>query len=431
MDEAIIERVLNLSRRMAETRSLNALLNYAMDEAMRLVGAERGFIVLVNKESNLDFRVGRGQNGDELQGAQDQISTSILSQVIQTSQPLVVRDAADDPNWNRAKSVTALKLRSVMCVPLISRGETIGAIYVENRSVKGRFSQKDLAPLTFFANQAAVSIENAALNDALEARVAERTRELEQAKTQLERSWTESVEANRLRTVLLGNIAHDLRSPLTIIIQSLRMMLDGEFGELTADQADWIGKSLDTALYLLNLTNDVFDLTKIEMGGLALYRQEVELDQFLRKAYNLGLGLPWPAGVDYRLDLVAALPQVALDPVRINQVLINLLSNALRFTAKGSVTLHAEYLPESDEVLISLADTGEGIPPDKLEQLFQRFQQVHGSQEHLRFGTGLGLAICRELVEMHGGKIWVDSKVGEGSTFKFTLPVKAPAENQE
>src|SRR5437867_4456791 len=128
MDQATLERVLNLSRRMAETRSLNALLNYAMEEAMSLVGAERGYIVLRQKDGSLDFRVSRGQDGDEVIGPRDQISMSILDRAIQTSKPLVLRDATDDPDWGRAKSVSMLKLRSVMCVPLISRGETIGAI---------------------------------------------------------------------------------------------------------------------------------------------------------------------------------------------------------------------------------------------------------------------------------------------------------------
>jgi signal transduction histidine kinase len=423
MDEAILERVLNLSRRMAETRSLNALLNIAMEEAMSLVGAERGYIVLVERDGALNFRVKRGQDGSEVESAEDQISTSILKQVIDTGQPLVLRDATDDPNWRRSKSVAALQLRSVMCVPLITHGATIGAIYVENRSVKGRFREEDLTPLTFFANQAAVSIENAALNDALEERVAARTYELEQARAQLERSWTEAIEANRLRTVLLGNIAHDLRSPLSIIIQSLHMIKEGEFGDLNPDQADWIGKSFDTAMYILKLTEDVFDLTKIEMGSLALHRQTIDLETFIRKTYNIGLGLPWPEGVDFRLDLASDLPSVTMDPVRISQVLMNLLSNALKFTEKGSVTLRAEHRPDANEVLISVADTGEGIPADKIGQLFQRFQQVDPNRKRRQSGTGLGLAISRDLVEMHNGRIWVESGTGLGSTFKFTLPV--------
>jgi signal transduction histidine kinase len=429
MNEALLERFLDLSRRMAETRTLNPLLEYAMNEAMSLVGAERGYIVLVNNEGALDFCVTRGQEADE--NAQDQISRSILSKVIQSAEPLIVRDASDDPTWNQSKSVAVLRLRSVMCVPLISRGETIGAIYVENRSVKGRFDEQDLAPLIFFANQAAVSIENAALNDDLEARVAARTRELEQAKAQLEHSWTESIEANRLRTVLLGNVAHDLRSPLTIVIESLSLMQSGAFGDMTEEQAEWIGKSLDAAMYVLNLTNDIFDLTKIEMGGLVLYPQVTPLNEFLKKIFNIAQGLPWPDSVAVRLDIEPDLPAVMLDPIRISQVLVNLFSNALKFTSQGSVTLHAQALPGQGQVLIGVADTGDGIPADQIDRLFQRFQQVDGNRERRRVGTGLGLAICRDLVEMHQGRIWVESQRGVGSDFKFVLPVNGTDDAQQ
>jgi signal transduction histidine kinase len=429
MNEALLERFLDLSRRMAETRTLNPLLEYAMNEAMSLVGAERGYIVLVNNEGALDFCVTRGQEADE--NAQDQISRSILSKVIQSAEPLIVRDASDDPTWNQSKSVAVLRLRSVMCVPLISRGETIGAIYVENRSVKGRFDEQDLAPLIFFANQAAVSIENAALNDDLEARVAARTRELEQAKAQLEHSWTESIEANRLRTVLLGNVAHDLRSPLTIVIESLSLMQSGAFGDMTEEQAEWIGKSLDAAMYVLNLTNDIFDLTKIEMGGLVLYPQVTPLNEFLKKIFNIAQGLPWPDSVAVRLDIEPDLPAVTLDPIRISQVLVNLFSNALKFTSQGSVTLHAQALPGQGQVLIGVADTGDGIPADQIDRLFQRFQQVDGNRERRRVGTGLGLAICRDLVEMHQGRIWVESQRGVGSDFKFVLPVNGTDDAQQ
>ncbi len=426
MDPNLLERVLDISRRMAETRQLSPLLNYAMEQAMNLVGAEYGCLVLVRPDATLDFRVMRNPENSEMDGAEDQISTSVLKQVIQTRQPLLVHDAGTDPGWRKAKSVVDLKIRSVMCVPLIARGETIGALYVENRSFAHRFHDADLTPLLFFANQAAVSIENATLNDDLEARVAERTHELEAAMTQLEQGWMEAVEANRVRTMLLGNVAHDLRSPLAIVIESLNLLLEGIFGDLNGEQRDWISKSLEATNFVLNLTNDVFDLTKLEMGGLVLYRQETNLHEFLKKIYNIGLGLPWPANVKVVLDIPDQLPTLFIDPVRISQVLINLLSNAMKFTNEGSVKLYAQNLIDEDAVLIGVADTGDGIPPEKMDQLFQRFNQIDRNQERRRLGSGLGLAISRELVEMHGGRMWVESKPKAGSDFKFILPIKTP-----
>jgi GAF domain-containing protein len=168
MERDLLEYILDVSRRMAETRDLTLLLNYVVDEAIRLVGAESGYVVLTQPDDSLDFPVKRGQNGQALEDAEDQVSRSILHRVVETGQPLVLRDAAQDPRFREAESVVILGLLSIMCVPLISRGDTIGAIYVENRSIRGRFSEDDAIPLVLFANQAAIAIENARLFQTLQ-----------------------------------------------------------------------------------------------------------------------------------------------------------------------------------------------------------------------------------------------------------------------
>ena len=227
MPPDFLERVLQVSQRMAAMRSLAPLLVCVVEEAIQLTGAQRGYVVLRRPDGSLDLRITRDQEGHEVENAQDQISTSVLSRVIQTGQPVIVRDAVSDPNFAHARSVMALRLRSIMSVPLISHGEVIGALYVENRTVQDRFQKDDLAPLILFANQAAVAIENASINDDLEARVSARTRELEQALAQLEKSWAEAVETNRVRTVLLGNIVHDLRASISVAVTTLELLKDG------------------------------------------------------------------------------------------------------------------------------------------------------------------------------------------------------------
>ncbi|MCC7206706.1 MAG: GAF domain-containing protein [Anaerolineae bacterium] len=424
MDQDMLQTVLDLSRRMAETRTLSPLLDYAMGEAIRLVGAERGYLVLINADESLDFRVVHAPPGEMAANAVDQISRTILNAVVSTGSPLVVRDAGLDPTFSTARSVMLLKLRSVMCVPLIARGQVLGAIYVENRSAEGRFSEEDLTPLSLFANQAAIAIENAQLNEELEARIAERTRELEEAKTAIEKNWHEAVEANRLGTVWLGNVAHDMRAPLTIVLSSLELLKEGAFGDLTQRQIEWVKRAYDAAGRALKLTNDVFDLSKLEMGGLRLYPEPVAVDAFLRDVYDTGRGLPWPPGVDFYLRLPESLPTLTMDPARIQQILMNLLANAIRFTDQGSVTLYAEYQADSAEVLIGVHDTGTGIAQEDVGNLFKRFVQATPPKDKRRRGTGLGLAISKELVEMHGGRLGVDTKLGVGSDFHFALPVQ-------
>lgn len=418
----LLQRILDTSRQMAETRTLFPLLDYAMDAVISFTKAERGHLVLTKPDGTFDVRVTRGQHRGEHLHTTDQISTSILYDVISQGQPIVLRDASGNSQYMQSQSVRNLNLRSVMCVPLISRGNTIGAIYVENRSVQGRFSEADLPPLVFLANQAAVSIENAALNDELEERIAIRTRELEEAKGNAEQSWVEAVEANRLRTVLLSNITHDLRVPLTVVVGTLSMLEDGDMGLLNDEQLEWINNSLKATKHILTLIDDMFDLTKLELGNLALYKEMINLNDFMKSIYDVGRGLPWPRTVTLKLELPPNLPYVYIDPNRIRQVLLNLLSNALKFTTDGSVTLYAQNLPENQQVLIGVVDTGEGIAAENLEKLFKRFQQFDGNIDRRQTGTGLGLAISRELVERHNGRIWAESTLGVGTNFKFVVP---------
>ena len=422
MDHDLIEYILNVSRHMAETKSLTPLLNYVIDEAINLVGAERGYVVLVQPDKTLDFRAKRGQDGQELDSAEDLISTSILNKVVDSSLPLVLRNAMHDPRFGQAESVIVLGLRSIMCVPLITRGQTIGAIYVENRSIRGRFSQDDLPPLSLFANQAAPAIENAILIEDLETRVASRTGELEAAMLQVEQSWAEAVEANRLRTVWLSKITHDLRAPLGIATAAMSFLQEGGLGSLNVDQLTWIEKSLKSMEHIADLADSLFDISKLELGGIRLHKELTDLEEFLQGVYEIGLGISWPKAVTFSLNTASTLPKIWLDPVRIRQVLLNLLTNAHKYTQKGRVRLHARFLVNQGIVVLGVADTGEGIAADKLDLLFQRFQQVDDNQQRRQRGSGLGLAICRELVEMHSGRIWVESIEGKGSNFQLTLP---------
>jgi signal transduction histidine kinase len=183
--EEVLERLLDISRQMAENRDLGTLLEYAMATALELVGGEYGYLILLDEEGKLDFRVRRGRDGQELEKPEAQISHTILNKVVRNCEDLIIADAASDPDYVDSDSIHDLQVRAVMCVPLVSRGKAIGALYVENRSLAGLFTEDTLLPLKYFASQAAVSIENAALNDDLEARVATRTAELREANERL------------------------------------------------------------------------------------------------------------------------------------------------------------------------------------------------------------------------------------------------------
>lgn len=422
MEPDVLERVLESSRRMAETRQLEPLLDYAMLEAIQLVGAQSGFMVLLNPDNSWDFRVNRYQEASGLAPANDPISMAVVTRVMGKNEPVVLEDALSEPAFASAVKVMDLKLRSVMCVPLISRGSTIGAIFVESRSARRMFQPRQVLPLIFFANQAAVSIDNAMLNEQLEARVDERTRELQNAKEHMEQAWHEAVEANRVRTTFLGNVAHDVRAPLSVAVTTLTLMSEGAFGKLNTEQQTWVRKTLRGVQHSLDLIRDMFDLAKIEMGQFSLLKEEVDLQRFLLDVFEIAQGLPWPDDVSLRLEIPADLPRIQIDPIRLRQVLMNLFTNALKFTVEGTVTLYARRQSGQPQVLIGIKDTGEGIPPNKLTDLFDRFRQVDDNLVRRQMGTGLGLAISKELIEMHGGTIWAESEKGKGADFRFVLP---------
>ena len=187
LTQDMLERLLEISRQMAETRALDPLLKFAMGEVLEFVEAEYGYLILLDEDGGLDFRVKQNNRGKEIDEPDTQISHTIFDQVIQKRESIIIADAISDEDYQESKSVLDLKIQSVMCAPLISKDELLGALYVENRSAKGVFEDEDLRPLQYFAAHAAVAIENAMLNDDLEARVASRTAALKKTVDELER----------------------------------------------------------------------------------------------------------------------------------------------------------------------------------------------------------------------------------------------------
>jgi signal transduction histidine kinase len=419
----ILQKLLEISRNMAETRELKPLLEYAIDVALELFSAEHGYIVLLNNDGSLDYRATRSRTG-ELTGDALKVSQSIFNRVVSGGEPVIIADAIVDPSFEASASVRSLQLRSVMCVPLIARGSIIGALYVENRSRQNLFRKEDLQLLEIFASHAAISIANAILNDELELHVQARTAELSDALVQLEHSWNEAVEANRVRTHLMGNIAHDIRSPLSTVTTTMYLIQD-DIGHLLDDEQKSLMQMAQRTLdHLTRLTDDLFDMTRLVTGNLVLYPEPVIMETFLEELYEVAAALPWPDNVHFVLKLDPNLSVIALDPTRIKQVIYNLISNALKFTEMGTVTFYAHPTDEGG-ICIGVRDTGEGIAEEDLSRIFNRYEQVGDTKSRAK-GAGLGLAICRELVELHGGSIYVESTPKRGSNFYFYLPPQPP-----
>jgi len=266
-----------------------------------------------------------------------------------------------------------------------------------------------------------VGERTAALKEALHT-VEDREANLAQTNVALAAAKTAAEEANQLKSRFLANMSHELRTPLNAIINFTAFM--ERYGDFSERQRDLQQRVLYNADHLLGLINDILDLSKIEAGRMELLCEATELQPLIEGVMTTAMGLTRDKGLELNEDIPEELPIMVIDKVRIRQVLLNLLSNAVKFTEQGSITL-AITQPDDKTIQVAVTDSGVGVSPENQQRIFEEFQQIQNEAMPQQQGTGLGLPISKRLVEMHGGQMWMESVVGQGSTFYFTLPINA------
>lgn len=259
----------------------------------------------------------------------------------------------------------------------------------------------------------------------LEQRVAERTQELEQRSLELEFAIQEAQRASNVKSQFLASMSHELRTPLNSILTFSDLLMMGTFGEITPEQTEYLGKIRFSGRHLLELINDVLDISKMEAGMMKLFIEDDfhvgdEITRITASIEQMLGSKP----VRLLKEIEDDLPLLTVDKRRVRQVLLNLLSNAVKFTQEGTITLRA--LRQADGILFAVIDTGPGIPAEQQQIIFEPFVQTETGVKHAG-GTGLGLPISKRLVEAHGGKLWVESQPGQGAAFYFIVPI-APAQ---
>jgi signal transduction histidine kinase len=265
------------------------------------------------------------------------------------------------------------------------------------------FSEKQIELVTTFADQAVIAIENVRLFNEIE----DKSRQLE--------------EASQHKSQFLANMSHELRTPLNAILGYTELMAEGAYGEPTEKMGAVLKRLESNGRHLLGLINDVLDLSKIEAGQLALELSDYSVQDIAQTVRSTLEPLAVDKKLAFKVEVAPELPPGRGDGRRLTQVLINLVGNAIKFTDAGEVAVKATANDGSFHVAV--CDTGPGISAADQAKLFQEFQQADNAITRKKGGTGLGLAISKRIIEMHGGKIWVESQPGQGSTFAFTLPV--------
>jgi len=329
-----------------------------------------------------------------------------------TAEPVEIRDIMDEGTYQSRIREILIRLgyRSLLAVPLLREDHLLGGLVV-NRKIAGAFAPHVVDLLKTFASQSALAIQNARL-----------FREIGDKSRQLE-------IASRHKSEFLASMSHELRTPLNAIIGFSEVLAERMFGEINDKQAEYLADILESGRHLLSLINDILDLSKIEAG-----RMELELSEFsLPGAIDNTLTLVRERAQrrEIRLDrtIDESVGKVHADERKLKQVLLNLLSNALKFTPEGG-RIDVRAVLRDGMIEISVTDTGVGIAPDDQATVFEEFRQV-GSAARKVEGTGLGLAISRKFIELHGGSIWVRSQVGTGSTFAFTLPLASGGRSRD
>jgi signal transduction histidine kinase/DNA-binding response OmpR family regulator len=397
----------DLGQALTAQLSIDEILNEAYRKASELVDATSFYIGLHDPERQeiaIRFNVTSAQADQQITVLS--AGEGVSGYVVRTGRPVLIR--GNLPEWLTEHGVKLVgePAHSWLGVPLTAGEEVLGVMAVQSYSSGHTYDEHDLSLLTSIASQTAIALQSARLfEEAVE--TAERLREVD-----------------RLKSQFLANMSHELRTPLNSIIGFSRVVLKGIDGPITERQREDLEAIHNSGQHLLGLINDILDVSKIEAGKMELDFERVDLQEIINGVMSTAVALVKDKPIELQRSISDALPTITADERRVRQILLNLVSNAAKFTKEGFIRVEARV--ESDEVILSVADSGIGITDEQLESVFEPFTQTDASTTREHGGTGLGLTISRSFVRLHGGRIWVESTLGEGSTFHFALPIEGP-----
>jgi signal transduction histidine kinase/CheY-like chemotaxis protein len=393
-----------ISQTVSSSLDLDYVLTTIVSKAVELSASDGGSIFEYDKSTaEFSLRACSGTTDEcvaELRASRIRLGETFVGRMATAGKSRQAADLDREPPDPHVELLRRHGWRSMVALPLQRETEIIGALVVR-RKVPGVVPAQTVDLLETLANQSAVAIHNARVYRELE----EKTRQLE--------------VASRHKSEFLASMSHELRTPLNAVIGFSDVLLERMFGELNERQEEYVRDIRNSGRHLLELINDILDLSKVEAGRMELELAPVALPELLEEGVAMVRERAERNAIALNLDLAADVDTVLADEVRLKQVILNLLTNAVKFTPDGgSVSVTARSV--GGEVHVSVCDTGIGIAEADQERIFEAFQQ--GSRPSRTEGTGLGLTLSRRIIDLHGGRLWMESEVGAGSTFTFAIP---------
>ncbi len=404
-----LEALGEVGQAVSSTLDLETVLSTIVSRATQLAGMDGGALYEYDEARGEFYLHTAYRLPDELietlRATPIRKGEGALGRLAVTGEPVQIRDIVDESVYQSRIREVLIRLgyRSLLAVPLMRDDRLLGGLVV-NRNTAGEFAPQVIGLIKTFATQSALAIQNARL-----------FREIEDKSRQIE-------TASRHKSEFLANMSHELRTPHNAIIGFSEVLSERMFGEINDKQAEYLADILDSGRHLLSLINDILDLSKIEAGRMELEPTDFDLRAVIENTLILVRERAHRHGIALRRSVDQQVGVIRADERKVKQVLLNLLSNALKFTPEGG-QIEVRANVRDGEVEISVTDTGVGIAQEDQAAVFEEFRQVGPAAKKVE-GTGLGLAISRKFIELHGGRIWLESQLGTGSTFKFTLPLR-------
>jgi signal transduction histidine kinase len=408
-----MRQLLDIGRQMAETRELEPLLVYAVDVAITLLKAEFGYLIMVNSDGSFQFRVHRDEHGRDIENPAVQVSKTLIYRVMEEGRAFISANVSNE--FSNVTSAQNLRLRSLVCVPMIAQGKHLGVIYLENRHERGVFLDSDIEPLQYLAGYAAVCIENAILNKELERAAQEKADGL--ALTNAHDANTMESERVRLVYNFIQDASHQFRTPLSVINANVDLLSRKINNPSYEHYLQGIRGQVQAVVHLVDSLLLMVKLDSLNLETMQVY----DLNRLAKEIFEIRVDAAQRKQLDYKIELSPAPIMVSGVIEYMRQALKHLIENAIQYTENGGKVVLRVYLRSSDGI-IELHDTGVGIGLEEQKRVFTRFYR--GDKAGTSRGLGLGMSIAQKIMMLHSGYIELESQEEEGTIVRLVFQNK-------